>query len=44
MCGRFTLTTTVDELHKRFGVRVLQNVAPRWNIAPISVFPCFQAV
>ena len=34
MCGRFTLTTTADELHKRFGVRVLQNIAPRWNIAP----------
>ena len=34
MCGRFTLTTTSDELHKRFGVRVLHNIAPRWNIAP----------
>ena len=34
MCGRFTLTTTADELHKRFGVRVSQNIAPRWNIAP----------
>ena len=34
MCGRFTLNTTADELHKRFGVRVLQNVVPRWNIAP----------
>ena len=34
MCGRFTLTATANELHKRFGVRVLQNVAPRWNIAP----------
>ena len=34
MCGRFTLTATVDELHKRFGVRVLQNIDPRWNIAP----------
>ena len=34
MCGRFALTTTADELHKRFGVRVLQNIAPRWNIAP----------
>ena len=34
MCGRFTLTTTADELHKRFGVRVLQNIVPRWNIAP----------
>ena len=34
MCGRFTLTTTADELQQRFGVRVLQNIAPRWNIAP----------
>ena len=34
MCGRFTLTTTSVELHERFGVRVLQNIAPRWNIAP----------
>ena len=34
MCGRFTLTTTADELDKRFGVRVLQNITPRWNIAP----------
>ena len=34
MCGRFTLTTTADELHKRFGVRVLQNIVSRWNIAP----------
>ena len=34
MCGRFTLNATADELHKRFGVRVLKNIAPRWNIAP----------
>ena len=34
MCGRFTLTTTADELHKRFDVCVLQNIACRWNIAP----------
>ncbi|MBL81724.1 MAG: hypothetical protein CMM80_04145 [Rhodospirillaceae bacterium] len=34
MCGRYILTTTADELHKRFGVRVQQNIAPRWNIAP----------
>ena len=34
MCGRFTLTTTADELHERFGVCVPQNVPPRWNIAP----------
>lgn len=34
MCGRFTLTTTADELHKRFGVRVMDTLVPRWNIAP----------
>ena len=34
MCGRFTLTTTADELHKRFGVRVMGALVPRWNIAP----------
>ena len=34
MCGRFTLTTTADELHRRFGVHVMETLAPRWNIAP----------
>lgn len=34
MCGRFTLTTTADELHRRFGVHITQTLAPRWNIAP----------
>ena len=34
MCGRFTLTTTADELHRRFGVHVMGTLAPRWNIAP----------
>ena len=34
MCGRFTLTTTADELHRRFGVHVTETLAPRWNIAP----------
>ena len=34
MCGRFTLTTTADELHRRFGVHVTETLVPRWNIAP----------
>ena len=34
MCGRFSLTTTNDELMQRFGVVVTQNLRPRWNIAP----------
>lgn len=34
MCGRFTLTTTADELYDRFGVHMMQPPAPRWNITP----------
>ena len=34
MCGRFTSTATTDELMRRFGVTILQNLRPRWNIAP----------
>jgi putative SOS response-associated peptidase YedK len=34
MCGRFSLTANNDELHQRFGFSVLQNLVPRWNIAP----------
>ena len=34
MCGRFTLTTTNDEMRERFGVVLTQNLQPRWNIAP----------
>ena len=34
MCGRFSLTTTNDEMRKRFGVVLTQNLRPRWNIAP----------
>ena len=34
MCGRFTRTATTDELMRRFGVKNLQNLRPRWNIAP----------
>ena len=34
MCGRFTSTATPDELMRRFGITVLQNLKPRWNVAP----------
>ena len=34
MCGRFTLTTTNEELMHRFGVHLEQNLRPRYNIAP----------
>ena len=34
MCGRFTLTTTNEELMHRFGIRLEQNLQPRYNIAP----------
>ena len=34
MCGRFTSTATTDELMRRFGVTILENLRPRWNIAP----------
>ena len=34
MCGRFTSTASPDELMRRFGVTVLDNIQPRWNVAP----------
>ena len=34
MCGRFTSTATTEELMRRFGVTILQNLRPRWNVAP----------
>ena len=34
MCGRFASTATPDELMRRFGVTVLANLKPRWNVAP----------
>ena len=34
MCGRFSLTANNDELNQRFGTSVLQNLVPRWNVAP----------
>ena len=34
MCGRFTSTATTDELMRRFGVTITQNLRLRWNVAP----------
>ena len=34
MCGRFMLTTTNEELMRRFAVQTDQNYPNRWNIAP----------
>jgi putative SOS response-associated peptidase YedK len=35
MCGRFTLTTNLGAIAKRFGVaRFLEEVGPRYNMAP----------
>ncbi|MGB2234903.1 MAG: SOS response-associated peptidase [Candidatus Puniceispirillum sp.] len=34
MCGRFTSTATPEELMRLFGVSILKNIRPRWNVAP----------
>ena len=34
MCGRFTSTASPEELMRKFGVTILQNLRPRWNLAP----------
>lgn len=34
MCGRFTSTATPEELMRLFGVSVLENLQPQWNVAP----------
>src|SRR5262245_10083993 len=34
MCGRFTLTSTPEELARRFGLDAPPSLAPRFNIAP----------
>ena len=34
MCGRFTSTATPEELMRRFGVIITENLGPRWNVAP----------
>ena len=43
MCGRFTSTATTDELMRRFGATILQNLRPRWNVAPsqsVTIITC----
>ena len=34
MCGRFTRTATPEEIMRRFGVKITQNLRPSWNVAP----------
>ena len=34
MCGRFTSTASPEELMRKFGVKIAQNLPPRWNVAP----------
>ena len=34
MCGRFTSTALPEELMRKFGVTILQNLRPKWNVAP----------
>lgn len=34
MCGRFTSTASPEELMRLFGVTVMENLQPRWNVAP----------
>ena len=34
MCGRFTNTASPEELMRKFGVKILQNLRPKWNVAP----------
>ena len=34
MCGRFSSTASPEELMRLFGVTVLENLQPRWNVAP----------
>ena len=34
MCGRFTLTSTPEELARRFGLKERPALAPRFNVAP----------
>ena len=34
MCGRFTSTASPEELMRLFGVTVMDNLQPRWNVAP----------
>lgn len=39
MCGRYSLTTTPDELRRLFGFDSLPNLAPRYNVCPTQEAP-----
>src|SRR5262245_25112642 len=39
MCGRYTLTTSVDALRRLFEFASLPNLAPRYNICPTQAAP-----
>ncbi len=39
MCGRYSITTDPDALRLIFGVRVVRNLIPRWNVAPTQEVP-----
>ncbi len=46
MCGRYTLSTSGDELAQQFGISELSDWAPRFNIAPsqpVPVLTCTQS-
>ena len=39
MCGRYVLSTPVDELQRRFGFLELPNLPPSYNVAPTQNAP-----
>jgi putative SOS response-associated peptidase YedK len=34
MCGRFSLSTSVNQLRKLFELEMMEEIQPRYNIAP----------
>ncbi len=40
MCGRFALTASASTLAEVFGLPVLPEVLPRYNVAPTTEIPC----
>jgi putative SOS response-associated peptidase YedK len=43
MCGRYTLYDT-DNIDKRFGVTVLKQIKPNYNVAPTQFMPVIRSV
>tara|TARA_B100000686_G_C16795546_1_gene982035 strand:+ start:3198 stop:3866 length:669 start_codon:yes stop_codon:yes gene_type:complete len=39
MCGRYTLTATTDRIVKYFDSTIIQNLVPRFNVAPSQLAP-----